>query len=50
MKSFVSDKLQLADNPNIIAILNINGIIDVCLCVLFLSLQVRMWSCFQMLS
>ena len=26
MKSFVSDKLELADNPKIIAILNRNGI------------------------
>ena len=34
MKSFVSDKLQLADNPNIIAILNINGIICVFVCVI----------------
>ena len=30
MKSFVSDKLELADNPKIIAILNRNGISLMC--------------------
>ena len=34
MKSFVSDKLELADNPKIIAILNRNGIICVFMCVI----------------
>ena len=40
MKSFVSDKLELADNPKITAILNKNGIIinhNVLLIILFRS-------------
>ena len=39
MKSFVSDKLELADNPKIIAILNRNGISLMCVyIVLFFCL------------
>ena len=48
MKSFVSDKLELADNPKIIAILNRNGISLMCVYVCYsFVLQVRIWSCFQ---